>query len=614
MAKKMQFVLVAFIVLTLLLTACGGQATPVTEEPAAPEEAPAQEEPAAAAEEPTAAEEEAPAEEAAPVEEEAPTEEAMPVQSDVVVSVTPASQSVTTFTRNFNPFTATPLFPTVYGIYEPLMINNKITGELTPWLATGYSWSEDLLTLTFTLQEGIMWSDGEPFTASDVAYTFNLLKENSSLIADALSAVTEGGYVDTITAVDDTTVEFAFNRAYTPGLYDIIQQIIVPEHVWSEVEDPVTFTNDNPVATGPFTEVVNFQEQVYEVDRNPNYWQEGKPYIKGVQGLGFSGNDTAATMFVNGDVEWTGQFYPNVQEAVLSKNPEDLHCWWPAVTSDQLFMVNTTKAPFDDAVVRKAISMSFDREKLIEIAIQGSSTAADVTGLSSGYAAWKVEDPSALGNWTDYDPEAANAMLDEAGYALNDDGVRTNLDGTPIDVELLMVNGFSDWLAVAPLLKQELEAIGFSVTINSYDVPIAFDKWMKGEFDVSLFFGMTADLPYNYYRDIMSTSTVMPVGETSPLGVNNWRYGNEEADVALEAFSTTADLDVQKEAAIKLQEIFAENAPVLPMWHAPTFYCYNDSQVTNWPSADNPYAYPMPIGGNAVDPAQLIVLTSLQGR
>jgi len=114
----------------------------------------------------------------------------------------------------------------------------------------------------------------------------------------------------------------------------------------------------------------------------------------------FATNDVAATMFVNGDTEWTGQFFPNVDEAVIAQNPDDLNCWWPAVTSDGFFIMNGTKQPWDDPIVRKAVSMSFDREQLILVAFQGKTTAADITGLSSGYAAWKVEDLSTLGdNW-----------------------------------------------------------------------------------------------------------------------------------------------------------------------------------------------------------------------
>lgn len=568
MFKKFQFLAYVAVILAMLLSACSS--------PAATTEAPAAAEPTKAAEAP-----------------------AKPVQSDIVLKVTPAGQSATTFTYNFNPFTTTYLFPTWNGIYEPLMINNRVAGELVPWLAAGYEWSADNLTLTFTLRDGVKWSDGEPFTSADVVYTFNTLKNVKGVAGYGLVAVQEGGYIESVTAPDAAHVAFKFNRVYTPGFYDLIAQQIVPEHIWKNVADPVTDTNLKPVGTGPYTEVVSMQDQTYEVDRNPNYWQYDKLYVKGLQIMAFSGNDAAATMMVNGDTEWTGQFFNNVDQAVLANNPS-AHCWWPAVTSDAFFMMNATKAPFDDPIVRKAVSMSFDREKMIQIALQGKSSPADITGLSAGYAAWKVADLSTLGeDWTTLNVEKANKSLDDAGYTKGADGVRTTKDGKPWEFELLMVNGFSDWLAEAPTIKASLESIGFKVTINNYDPGQTFGKWFVGDFDMSLYFGIDADTPYVYYRNIMSSETFKPVGEATGFGQNIWRVVVPEADVELTKFASTGDPAVQKEASIALQKIFAENAPVIPLYHAPSFFCYNDARVAGWANEANPFVRPMPIGQNA---------------
>lgn len=585
MLKRTLYVSFIFILVASFLAACAPAPTAApVEPPAAETEAPAATEPPAAAETepPAAAETEAPA----------------ATQSDIVLKVTPAGASTTTFTYNFNPFSTTYLFPTIAGIYEPLMIINHVKGEIVPWLATEYAWSADNMALTFTLRQDVKWSDGEDFTSADVVFTFDLLKNTPGLAGNGLVAVQEGGYVASIAAPDDYTVVFNFNKVFTPGFYDIINQMIAPEHIWTNVADPVTDTNLKPVGTGPFTEVVSMQDQVYQVDRNPNYWQPGQPYVKGLRMPAFSGNDAAATMMVSGDSEWSGQFFNNVDEAVLANNP-DAHCWWPAVTSDQFFMVNGTIKPFDDPVVRKAISMSFDRQKLILIALQGKSSPSDVTGLSDGYAAWKVEDPSSLGNWTEYNPDEANKMLDDAGYARGADGVRANPDGTPWAFELIMVNGFSDWLAVAPTIKENLDSLGFNITINNYDPGQTFGKWFVGDFQMSLYFGIDADTPYTYYRNIMSSETFHPVGEQTGFGQNFWRVVVPEADVQLEKFASTGDTAVQKEAALELQKIFADNAPVIPLWHAPTFYCYSDAQVGGWANEDNPFARVMPIGQNA---------------
>ncbi len=584
MRKSLQTASSLLVIAATVLSACGAQPTATT--------APEATQPAAATTAPEAT--------AAPEATQAPEATAAPTASDVVLKVTAAGAGQATWIRNFNPFSTNFLFPTQNGIYEPMMINNRIKGELVPWLASEYKWSDDLLTLTFTVRDGVKWSDGEPLTAGDVAFTFNLLKEKSGLAGFGLVAVAEGSYIDSVTAADATHVEFKFNRVYTPGFYDLIAQNIVPEHIWKDVADPVTFTNDTPVGSGPFTEVVSFADQVYEVDRNPNYWQPGVPAIKGLSMPIFGTNDVAATMFVNGDTEWTGQFFPNVDQAVIAQNPTDLHCWWPAVTSDGFFMMNGSKKPWDDPIVRKAVSLSFDREQLITVAFQGATTPADVTGLSAGYAAWKVSDVASLGdNWATLDVAKANQMLDEAGYTKGADGIRLNKDGTPIEAEFLMVNGFSDWLAIAPLVKKSLESLGFKITINNYDPGVTFGKWFVGDFDVSLYFGVEADTPYTYYRNLMSAETFKPVGEQTGFGENIWRVVVPEADEQLKIFGSTGDVAVQKEAALKLQQIMHDYAPVIPLWHAPTFYCYNDARVGGWASAENPFVRAMPIGVNS---------------
>ena len=195
------------------------------------------------------------------------------------------------FVRNFNPFASRPLAPTVAGIYESLMIYSTMKGELVPWLADKYEWSADNKTLTFTLHNGVKWSDGQPFTANDVAFTFNLIKNKTGLQGPGLQAMGASGYINSVAAQGDNTVVFTFKQVNTPGLYDIIQQNIVPQHIWKDVADPAKFTNDNPVGTGPFTQVTFFQNQAYQVDKNPNYWQAGKPYFNGIRVTAYASNE-----------------------------------------------------------------------------------------------------------------------------------------------------------------------------------------------------------------------------------------------------------------------------------------------------------------------------------
>jgi peptide/nickel transport system substrate-binding protein len=515
---------------------------------------------------------------------------------------------VQAFVRNFNPLINNPLVPARAGIYEPLMIYNAIKGELTPWLADKYEFSSDNKTLTFTLHSGVKWSDGQPFTAKDVVFTFNLFKSATGLDGSALQAMGQGGYIDSVTAKDDTTVVFTFKQINTPGLYDIIQQMIVPEHIWKDVSDPAKFTNDNPVGTGPFTQVSLFQPQVYQVDKNPNYWQAGKPYVNGLRVAAYSSNEQQVVAMTQGKLDWAGTFVPNVQQAILSKDAENLHYWYPPSPQTTLLELNTTRKPFDDPVVRKAFSMALDRQRMVTVALSGYSQAADVTGL--GQSTWKVADAASLGDWTTYNPDKANQMLDEAGYTKGADGIRTTPDGKKMSFSLLMVNGFSDWVSAGQIMVPNLKAIGIDLQQKMIDPGAYFGVHPSGDWDVALWFGYSSATPYGFYRNVMSKGTVAPEGQ--PTFANFARYASPAADELLTQFANTTDEGKQKELAQQLQKVFADEAPVIPLWPAPVYEFYSTKNFTGWPGEDNPYAYGFPQG--ALYPEELIVMTTIKPK
>ena len=134
-------------------------------------------------------------------------------------------------------------------MYEPLLIFNPLTGAFVPWLAEGYEFAGDHRRLSFQIRRGVTWSDGRRFTARDVAFTFELLKK-----FPALDLRNFWQYLAEVRVTGDDAVEFRFARPFVPGLEDISSQPIVPEHAWKDVADPIAFANEQPVATGPFSE------------------------------------------------------------------------------------------------------------------------------------------------------------------------------------------------------------------------------------------------------------------------------------------------------------------------------------------------------------------------
>ncbi len=524
--------------------------------------------------------------------------------SDVVLNGTAILNA---FVVNFNPFANNPNWPTVKGIFEPLMIYNTLKAEMVPWLALSYNWSADFKTLTFTLRDGVKWSDGEPFTANDVVFTFNLLKNTPGLSGPGLSAL--NGVVDTFSAPDAKTVVFNLKTANTMALYDIINQDIVPEHVWKTVTDPAKFENNKPVGTGPFTELVDFQTQVYELDKNPNYWQECKPAYKGIRVTAFSGNEPQVAALIDGQIDWSGTVLPNVDQAVIAHNPNISYVPVSSLLT-VLMHLNPTVKPMDDTVFRKAMSMAIDRDQIIQVAFNGKAQAADVTGLSNVYKAWKVSDPSALGNWTTYNQANAAKMLEDAGYKLSADGFRTMKDGSPLSLKLTMVQGFTDWISAGEIMVQNWKDIGVKVETDMIDAGAFFGSVPMGNYQIALWFGYSSATPYGQYMNMMGTATVVPWGQFTM--VNFAHYGSAKADALLTEFASTNDQAKQVEVAHQLQQVFADEAPVIPLWTGLDWGLFNNATFKGWPTPENDYSLAFPQGG--VNPEQLIVMMTISPK
>ena len=526
--------------------------------------------------------------------------------------MTVSAQQQATWTRNFNPFVADNRFPTNNGVFEPSMIYNTVQGELEPWLATDYAWGDGDKTLTLTYRDDVTWSDGEAFTAKDVAYTFNLLKETEGLNGTAVGAMNgENAYVSSVEATDDKTVVFTFSRVFTPGLYDIMHQNIVPEHVWTGVEDPLTFLNENPVGTGPFTEITQFQNQIYAVGKNPNYWQAGKPYIEGMRFPAYPGNDQANLATLNGENDWANNFIPDIERTFVEKDPENYGYWFPSLGATIMLYLNTTEAPFDNADVRKAISMAINREQVVTVAMYNYTIPADVTGLSEAYPSYKVSDPGSLADtdWTQYDVAKANEMLDAAGLTMGSDNVRTTADGKPLTFDINVVSGWSDWVSAVNIIAQNLKAVGINASVKTYDFSAWIDRVQKGDFSATIGWSSGGATPFNYYRGQMSKLSFKPVGEVA--GENWQRFVSEDADKLLDQFAAVSDSAEQEKIAGELQRVFAEAAPAVPLFPGPMWFEYNTTNFTNFPTEEDPYVVGSPFNGA---PEALLAMTEIKPK
>ncbi len=515
-----------------------------------------------------------------------------------------ASQSQATWIRNFNPLMPGCRWPSAAGVYEMLAVYNSVKGEWVPWLATAWEWRDEGLTLAFTLRQGVQWSDGKPFTADDVVFTFELLKRFPALDQKAVWKFLEG-----VSVADSGEVLFRFKRVYVPALPWVAHQPIVPRHVWQGIEDPVAFTNPTPVATGPFTEVRLFQNQVYELGRNPRYWQPGKPAVEALRLPAFPSNDQANLALVDGELDWAANYVPAVDRVFVRRDPAHHHYWFPPLGSTVFLYANTTRAPLGSASVRKALSMAIDRALVVDVAMSRYTTAADATALSASYDKWR--DPAAVAkgsSWLRFDPDAAGKLLDEAGLTRNERGQRTGPDGKKLSLTIAVVNGWSDWVRAAQVISRGLKKVGVDAPVRLLDEGTWFQRLQGGDFDLAVGWSYEGVAPYEFYRWLMSPQTVLPVGTPSP---GNWhRYASAAAAPLFEELERTTDVARERELEVKLQELFVEEAPAIPLFPNPSWGEFSTRRFEGFPSEANPWAALSP---NKM-PDALLVLTELKPR
>ena len=499
-------------------------------------------------------------------------------------------------------------WPTWAGIHEPLIICNRVTGQFTPWLATAYAWSSDNLKLRFTLRAGVRWSDGVPFSARDVVFTFELMRRFPALDHDSVWQ-----FLASVAAADDRTVVFTLKRPYTPGLLYVGEQAIVAEHKWKAVAQPATFDDPSPVGTGPFVEVLRFEPTVYELGRNKAYWQPGKPSLDVLRVPLYRSNEEIVRALQADQVDWASLFFPDVEKWV-AKDPPHHQYWYPDSGPTVLLHVNSVQKPFDDATVRKVLSMAIDRARISKQALNGYAAPADATGLADSQKRWK-DAVLAREPWTRRDVAAANRVLDEAGLARGGDGVRVAPATGPLRYTLHVVQGWTDWLAAAEILRENLAEIGVAVTVKALDYNAWDEALRRGRFELSLGFGSRGPTPYEFYRGQMDQTVVRPLGDRAEI--NFHRFGDPEATKLLRRIEQTANAAELAALMTDLQRRFVERAPSIPLFIGPQWGVYNTTRVTGFPSRFRPYANAVPTGsprGAFPAPDSLPVLLEVRPR
>jgi peptide/nickel transport system substrate-binding protein len=495
------------------------------------------------------------------------------------------NESGSLWTCGFNPFNLSNIGYSFGNVYEPLVFVNTLqNAKESPWLATKWTWSNGNKDITFTIRNGVKWTDGKPLTAADVVYTFNLLKQNKALDVNSVWSV-----LSSVTQKGSNQVVMTFKAPAVTYFYYIADQTaIVPQHIWSTVSDPVKYTDSHPVGTGAYT-MSNCTPQNITYKANPHYWQPGKPKVATVNYPAFTSNDTANTFLANGQAQWGSQFIPSIQKFYLSKSP-NYHYWFPPVANVTMF-INLKNPILRDVKVRQAMAYAIDRHKASLIGEYGYEPASNQTGIvTPTFSSW-LDAPQAasFGNNYAYNPSKAISILQSDGYKKGSDGIMAK-GGQKLEFTITNNGGFSDWVAAVNVIQQNLKAVGIKVTPRNLAAPAHQSAIYNGKFDLGYYANTGGPTPYYELRQWLFSGNSAPIGQ--PAGSNFERYSNPSTDALINAYPKTTDAGQQHAIVSKLQKVMLQEVPVIPVTEAVDWFQYDTGTFKGWVTQSNPYAQP----------------------
>ena len=476
-------------------------------------------------------------------------------------------------------------------IYEPLVMTNAVEPSQpgVPWLATAWTWSDNYTNLVLTIRNGVTWSDGTPLTAADVAYTFNLVKANAALnsFAIAFGGISSSGNKVTLTFASS---QFVYQT-------HILNQFIVPEHIWSKISNPATNAITDPVGSGPYT-LTSFSDNTATLARRSSYWQ-ALPQPKTLHYTSYSSNTTQTTALTDGSADWSFVFIPNIGVTYVDKDAADLKYWFPPEIGDHDLWLNTTIAPYNNANLRVAINDVINRQQIVSTGEDNYfyPTITSNTGIPTPAGTSFIASQFTTSTQSVSASTAKSLLTSTPGFTYS--GSSLQYQGKPVTLALSDPAGWSDYDTDLTLIQSDLASIGITASVSQPNANTWTTNLADGDFQGALRWTNNGATPYDMYDTYLDSSQYEPIGQTANGDFG--RYQNPTATAALKQYAT-ASTDAARTAALNtLENIQVTQMPVIPIMAANAGGEYSTKHWIGWPAQSNPYA-----------PAQPTLINSLQ--
>lgn len=494
-------------------------------------------------------------------------------------------------------------------IYESLFAFNQVDGKLYGLIGKDYSWEEN--SIVVNLNKDAKWSDGNPLTANDVVYSYELSKKYTVSYSGIWS------YLSSVEKIDDYKVKFIaeesnFNRL---KLEEIISSIyILPQHIWEKIEQEngydgtklLELTNDQLIGSGPYKLYYKDAAKIV-LDRNDEYWGTsvfGKlPEPKYFINTYYKDNASGENAFKAGETDISQQFITNIWE-LWEKQDLPIQTYYSskpyyiAGTIPSL-LFNTTVSGLDSKTVRKALAYAIDYDLIGQNAASGYTEKMSPSLMLATDAEQSLIDINAIESlqWGSADTDTANSLLDSEGWITGSDGIREK-DGQKLSFTIECPTGWTDWQAAIEIVIQSAKAVGIELKSYYPDTTVYYNNLSMGSFDISLarYNGVGIANPWSRVNLTISSSDVSPIGQSAYS--NYGRYSNSRADELLKLIANETDQTELKEYWTELNKIYLQDVPVIGLFYRTNqFYQVNTSVWDGFPVAED---------GSNVSPTQCI--------
>lgn len=499
------------------------------------------------------------------------------------------------------------------AMFESLFYLNYETGKLEPWLAQGFSFSRNARVLTLKLRKGVRWNDGRAFTARDVAFTFNMLRKNPTLI----NGPDMQRWLRSVRVVNPTTVRLTFTAPSPRFVLDFLSVqiwggiIIVPEHVWKG-KNPATFKNFNlskggPVATGPY-KLVQASSTRFVYDRDDNWWatKTGFHRLPAPKRLIFveqGPEDRSAALLRSNQVDGLPKLGLGSFKAAKARNRRVI-AWFqspPYAWVDpcpNFFEFNTTVEPWDDAQLRLAVALTVDKQKMANLMNEGKGFKARFPFPAYAPLNKLLNQNNDLfrrypvGSFL---PNRAAQIFQSKGYRKSGRFWQDS-SGKRLSIEVLMqspAEGGPAWGIATQLFQQYFEQAGIEMRPKVMSVSAYQDAASLGQFQgrMAWLCGSVTD-PYKTL-DAFHARRAVAVGTRTDYDKGAGRWKNAAYSRLVDRIGNLQPGDRRINPLFRQAlGIFLRETPVFGVQQAIRIVPYNTTYWRNWPTAQNNYIHP----------------------